>query len=118
RWHPEAYGAQDIAILHWHWFLPVPGSAQGGAGAGVPVAHSQLPDWSGLAWDQAPQLGPEARTRITGRAAPIRPHPCLVDGVAMSDTLAVRAGPCPLHSFSATFARRVSSTSLLNRWIC
>jgi hypothetical protein len=118
RWHPEAFGAQDVAVLHWHWFLPVPGGAQPVSGAGGPVAHSQLPDWSGLAWDQTPQLAPEARARFIARAAPIRPLSCLVQGLAMVDALSVRAGPHPVHSFGATFARRVSSTSLLNRWTC
>src|SRR5436190_2129737 len=51
RWHPGAGSAEDVAILHWHWFLPLPGdSASSGGGAG-PALHAHVADVLATNWD-------------------------------------------------------------------
>src|SRR5437763_1208571 len=53
RWHPGAGVARDVAVLHWHWFLPTPAGsdaspAPGGAG---PALHAHAPVWLAGSWD-------------------------------------------------------------------
>ena len=35
RWHPDAGQASDVAVLHWHWFLPDSGPADTRDGAAI-----------------------------------------------------------------------------------
>jgi|SRR5579864_5975817 len=117
RWHPGAQQADDIAVLHWHWFLPSqdrPGSADGQT-AGL---HAAVPDWSALTWDDAPQIAPDAPSRFCGRpdlACFEMPLPRCDAGLTL---IPVRAGPGLAHTFSATFAPRAPLASLLQRWVC
>jgi hypothetical protein len=118
RWHPSDDLAEDVAVLHWHWFLPRPGDSDPSPEGQPTAVHSSVPDWSGLSWDDAPQLAPDARARFIGRPAlgPLEtalPSPDMGTAVVL-----VRAGPSPIHSFGATFAPRVPLSTLLHRWVC
>src|SRR3954470_22387241 len=48
RWHHDAGSSSDVAVLHWHWFLPTTsGEADSpplGSGSGLAL-HAHLPDW-------------------------------------------------------------------------
>src|SRR3954452_18321557 len=37
RWHPGAGVARDVAILHWHWFLPTSEPSYGAAPVDQPA---------------------------------------------------------------------------------
>jgi hypothetical protein len=115
-WHPDARMADDVAVLHWHWFLPSPGPDRPTGEQGA--VNSRVPDWSGLSWNEGPQLSPQTGARFVGRAAleqaALAPAPL---STALS-LVPVRAGPGWWHALSATFAPRISLTSLLSRWIC
>ncbi len=118
RWHPQADRAEDIPVLHWHWFLPTPGMPDTGPMGQEPGLHSRVPDWSGLAWDDAPQLGPEVRSRFLGwpRPEPRNSAPFDLDFPAANR---VRGGlPRPIHTFGATFAPRIPLNTLLQCWVC
>ncbi len=120
RWHPGATEAQDVAVLHWHWFLPgTPGADPSPAGPG-PAVHAHSPAWQASDWDDGPRVvAPAAPARPLARAAPC---PCdafllTVPGPALLGFVP----PCGTHpplAFGATFAPRSSLTSRLHRWTC
>jgi hypothetical protein len=119
RWHPTASAAQDVAVLHWHWFLPtVPEQGQAPKGSG-PALHAHTPDWQAAAWEsRAPQITPDTSSRQSLRLAldafdlPLS----LIDPPFLGAALA--PGMHPSLGFGATFAPRVSLTSRLHRWVC
>lgn len=117
RWHPNAGQADDVAVLHWHWFLPMPGTPDTAAGD-TPAVNAAAPDWSGLSWDDAPPYAPEARSRFVGRPAielSTRPLPTVALDLPHR---CARDGPPCFRTFSATFAPHVSLSPLLQRWLC
>src|SRR5512142_2405349 len=64
RWHPSAGVASDVAVLHWHWFLPVtPGD--GAPADDGPALHANAPAWLTGAWDDD---GPRISSDTTARA--------------------------------------------------
>jgi hypothetical protein len=115
-WHPDAKVAEDVAVLHWHWFLPLPGGSN--APDGRSGILSRVPDWSSLTWTDNPQVAPESRVRFVGRAMVDDPTLASLPIMVAVPLVQVRAGPRSSHTFSATFAPRVRLTSLLQRWVC
>jgi hypothetical protein len=72
RWHPSARFDDDVALLHWHWFVPLvePGAQQPGAddehrapGSG-PALHAHLGDWPEPDWTRLPVIRPDGRGRF------------------------------------------------------
>lgn len=65
RWHPSAGLAADVAILHWHWFMPLadPGPLDDSRHQG-PLAHAHINDWLAPDWTGTPMVRPETRGRI------------------------------------------------------
>jgi hypothetical protein len=115
-WHPDARLADDVAVLHWHWYVPTPAGTRG---MNDPVGiQARVPDWSGLTWTDAPQVAPESRVRFIGRALDETIAMAAMPAAAANSLIQVRAGPRSPHAFSATFAPRVSLALLLQRWIC
>jgi hypothetical protein len=120
RWHPGATGARDVAVLHWHWFLPgPPGSDPTPEGSG-PAVHAHAPAWQVSTWDDGPRVvaaGAPSRLLTRPAPSPLDHLPLTVPGPAligfMPDT-----GAHPPLAFGATFAPGVSLTSLLHRWTC
>jgi hypothetical protein len=118
RWHPGAAGASDVAVLHWHWFVPSPPADGATPADDGPAVHAHAPTWLAASWDDAPRVTPDTSTRL----AP-RPLPCpldlplvLLSGTPSGAPSGAGAGP-PL-AFGATFAPGVSLASLLHRWNC
>jgi hypothetical protein len=118
RWHPGAGVASDVAILHWHWFLPTdPGTDPVPEGQGAAV-HAHVPAWQSASWEDGPQLAPDNTSELAAR-----PAPCPLERAFTADTQAVlgaltASGTHPPPGFGASFMPRVSLTSLLHRWVC
>jgi hypothetical protein len=118
RWHPGAGSAEDVAVLHWHWFVLAPGRPNPPAPGDGPAWHAHAPDWQVSTWDDGPQLAPDPHARWD-----IRPAPCpfalggwTTPGASVAALPALKP-PSPV-AFCATFAPRVSLAALLQRWAC
>ncbi len=120
RWHPGATLANDVAVLHWHWFLPGPsGSNPLPEGSGAAV-HAHVPPWQATTLDDAPRLAaPLHLAWSLTRAAPnpIDPFALVIPGPAQTGFKA-DVGPRPPLAFSATFAPGISTLARLQRWTC
>jgi hypothetical protein len=119
RWHAGASSATDIAVLHWHWFLPTTsGSDSPPLGSGHAL-HAHLPDWQAEARDNAPQVAPERdSTRLVVKLAASASSPFDLPSITINSLVSpCRATRLPV-AFSATFAPRVRFTSRLQRWVC
>jgi hypothetical protein len=116
RWHPDAGSAADVALLHWHWLLPVPESADRPLPGSAPAVHANCPDWPASTWEAGPQLPPDTASRFVGRLAS-PPQSTLLPMIVPD---AAQPGPLrhPPLAFSATFARRAILAALLQRWVC
>jgi hypothetical protein len=117
-WHPNATEAADVAVLHWHWFLPLAGDSGPSSDGQTSSVHSQVPDWSGLGWESAPQLPSLNRVRFIGRSGLEGPPAFWALLGTGPVALAARGSPLTLHAFASTFAPATSLTSLLGRWNC
>ena len=115
RWHPNAGQAQDVALLHWHWFLPGSGQSDTRDGAAI---HAHVAGWD------APTIeaGPPVVRQESGRFLDIPTHdlgPLIAILPVVDDpTASHRAGQPPALAFGATFAPGVSLACLLQRWTC
>jgi hypothetical protein len=119
RWHPEARGASDVAVLHWHWFLSTTPGEPEPEGSGLAI-HAHLPDCAAPPWDGNPQVATQARPRpdLSPRLAvgPLGPVVLLVLLDVSGATPA--AGHAALTGRCAPRARTTSLTALLQRWVC
>jgi hypothetical protein len=118
RWHPGAGTAQDVAILHWHWFLPTSQPAGRAFPDSGPAFHAHVSDWAASTWEQAPSLSPDTSSRFTPRPV-FSPAGFMVAAIALtsSDHRPI-TGRSVAQSFGATFAPSASLSTLLQRWIC
>jgi len=70
RWHPTAESDADVALLHWHWFVPLAESDDPDQRAGDdrqgPVLHAHFSDWPVPDWLDQPVIGPDSRGRSAG----------------------------------------------------
>jgi hypothetical protein len=126
RWHPSADRAADVAMLHWHWFVPLvePGAGRPdddgehrAPGSG-PALHAHLGDWPEPDWTGGPLVRPDTRGRLVD---------LLTLGLTGSSALSASArftdiDPGP-HLFSAWNADgavgpRAAILSLSSRWNC
>jgi hypothetical protein len=117
-WHPDADRAADVAVLHWHWVLPLPGGPDPSAPRDGPSVHGRVPDWSGLTWDEGPSLAPDTQGRFLSRAEPGATAVTSLPLASAPIAGLTRAGPRSIHAFGATFAPRIARASLLQRWNC
>ena len=116
RWHPGAGQAQDVSLLHWHWFLPSSRPLDAPAPGTGPAFHAHVPDWQVATCDYGPSLSPDTSSRFAAR-----PAPCPLDfasPILSVSSSAAEQPPGPPLAFCATFAPRVSLASLLQRWVC
>ena len=115
RWHPGAAGARDVAVLHWHWFLPTgDGSDPAPEGSGLAL-HAHSTDWSATAWPVPPELS-AAAPRPDLRPAPA-PHgsPLALFPLAGPAAPVVRPPAAPR---GAPLAPGAPLLPLLHRWVC
>jgi hypothetical protein len=119
RWHPGAGVAQDVAVLHWHWFVPTSWPSDSvPTGDDGPALHAHIADWYASNWDCGPSFSPDTSGRFASRptVSPTAFAPLAPLGTVLADDHA--PGPHPHLAFCATFAPRVSLATLLQRWIC
>lgn len=118
RWHPGAKQAEDVAVLHWHWFLPTPNPTEPGHSGEGPAIHAFVGGWDA----PSPEVAPVAVPDRVGRALEQATTSPLALGPApfafAIDRPGLREGIGPIRSFGATFAPRVSAASRLQRWSC
>lgn len=119
RWHPNAGLAEDVAILHWHWFLPTPGIPDQPSDNTGPAMHAHVADAFAPTWDDGLPRKADEPFRPIGRPSDSGPSfqvPPILDGAWF--VVASRDGPRTVRAFSATFAPHTNITSLLVRWTC
>jgi hypothetical protein len=117
RWHPGAGIAADVAVLHWHWFLPSAEPFELPQGAAGPVAHAHVADWQAMTWDDGPRLSTDTTVRLIN-AAELAPGVMLTT-LGAEDSAADRtAGEPRIRTSSATFAPSAPPACLLQRWDC
>ncbi|AGA31378.1 hypothetical protein [Singulisphaera acidiphila] len=116
RWHPAAGNAQDVATLHWHWFLPtedgtgpLPSDEQG------PALHAHVADWLATTWDDGPRFVPDTHSQLLVRTS-LCPQATLPPDLI--DPWFSVLGPCRAFPTGATTARPTSPLVLLERWLC
>src|SRR3954447_16850785 len=55
-WHPGAGIANDVAVLHWHWFFPAAEPFDLSPEHAGPALHAHVADWQASTWEQGPQV--------------------------------------------------------------
>jgi hypothetical protein len=117
RWHPHAGIASDVAILHWHWFVPNEGSSGSNPSNKAPALHAHIADWLAPNWDEN-QPSVASTPRPIDDSAPAATLTLLPPVESTPAALASRDGPLAIHAFTATFAPGSDLTSLLLRRVC
>jgi hypothetical protein len=124
RWHPSADLNDDVAILHWHWFVPVvelgdhhqvPDEEHQGPG---PALHAHLGDWPAPNWQAEPAVGPDRQGRpldhrALGQSAAI--SNCLSNQFIAIDPLSARLLS---RAHDLTGGLRASPIATGQRWNC
>lgn len=122
RWHPSAAIDADVALLHWHWFVPLaesddPNHHDGRDHQG-PFVHAHFTDWPEPDWLDQPVINPDVRGRLAGD---------LANGLAAADSAYLASSfvpTCserslfPLASPGAGDGARAGHIALLERWNC
>src|SRR3954471_23157864 len=54
-WHPAAGIADDVAVLHWHWFLALAEPSDASPEHSGPALHAHVVDWQATTWDDGPR---------------------------------------------------------------
>jgi hypothetical protein len=78
RWHPKASQNDDVAILHWHWFVPQSPDGDRSPGSGEDqnnpaprhALHAYLADCLEPDWNADPVIRADARGRALQSIAP------------------------------------------------
>lgn len=118
RWHPDALQAEDVAILHWHWFLPTSDPVGPGHTDTGPALHAYVSGWDATSPDAGPLVVPDRSSRPIDlpSLAPLAFEE--VPFAQWVDRLGTGSGLEPPRTFGATFAPRISLASRLQRWSC
>ncbi len=125
RWHPSAGSNDDVALLHWHWFVPVVEAGGGDPSAdnqhrgpgSSPALHAHLADSLEPAWPSEPVIGPDRCGRSLGQLALgfATPGPAHVSSALPFDPNAPRFSGSTLD-FAGEL--RAARTVLFQRWNC
>jgi hypothetical protein len=126
RWHPTARSNDDIALLHWHWLMPLaelgdlgqgraedePGNAPG------PALYAHLSDLPEPDWLDRPAISSDVRGRFSKDLAT-----SLTTSVC-ADCASYCSARLSAHQFLLAFDRpppagmRAERIPLLQRWNC
>jgi hypothetical protein len=118
RWHPDAGQSEDVAVFHWHWFLPTSGPLDlSGQGEGAAL-HAHVVGWDAPTINAGPPVVPRGPGRpidavVFHFATLFAVLPLAADSSILDD-----AGPPSVRAFCATFAPHASLSCLLQRWAC
>jgi hypothetical protein len=117
RWHPRAGQADDVAILHWHWFLPATDPFDLAPEGNGPAVHAHVVDWQAATWEDGPRISPDTTSR--GNPAP-SPAPGFVSLTSPLPAATARlvSESRWARTFSATFAPSAPLACLFQRWVC
>jgi hypothetical protein len=118
RWHPGATSADDVAVLHWHWFLPQAGNPDPAPVGAGPAVHAHVADWLAPTWESGPRILPDHSSRLLGRLASCTLTALLPGLPAEAPHPILHGQPRRALAFCATFAPRAPLNSLLQRWVC
>jgi hypothetical protein len=117
RWHPGAGIADDVAVLHWHWFLPTVEPFDATPEQAGPAIHAHVVDWQASTWEDGPRVSADTTSRVvaalaasTGLASLMLP--------SRVNTAELAPGAWRVRAFSATSARPTPLTCLFERWDC
>jgi hypothetical protein len=77
RWHPSADVNDDVALLHWHWFVPLievgdqhqRGNDEHHRPGSGPALHAHLGDSLEPDWQNQPEIGPDRCGRLLEKLA-------------------------------------------------
>ena len=111
RWHHDAGSSSDVAVLHWHWFLPTTsGEADAPQLGSAPVLPCMpiSPTGRPRRTTTSPQVAPDRESsRLVVKARSLlAASPFDLPAIAVRPSgFVFRAAPPPL-AFSATFAPR------------
>src|SRR3954471_17505656 len=64
RWHPGAGLADDVAVLHWHWFLPLSDPFNLSPEHPGPTLHAHVIDWQVTTWEDGPRISADTTSRV------------------------------------------------------
>ena len=118
RWHPDASGAEDVPVLHWHWAWPPREPADPGHAGDDLRLHASLPDEVIPDSGSGPMIVADSPSRSLAPPATLAPHLALAFALPTHDPALLRTANPPALTFGATFAPRSSLTSRLHRWSC
>jgi hypothetical protein len=117
RWHPGAGRAADVAMLHWHWFLPATDPFDLATEGNGPALHAHVVDWQAATWDDRPQVSADTTARGT-LALMLAAGPTPLTLPTLATTASSAPASQPARAFSATFAPAATLASLFQRWDC
>jgi hypothetical protein len=122
RWHPSAAIDADVALLHWHWFVPLaesddPNPPNGDDRQG-PFLHAHFSDWPSPDWLDEPVISPDVRSRL---ADELTARLATIDGAYLASHFV------PTDSLPSSFSvvspgaedgLRAGRIAVLERWNC
>jgi hypothetical protein len=117
RWHPRAGFAADVAVLHWHWFLPTADPFDQSPESAGPAVHAHVVDWQAATWEDAPQVPPRTASGVVP-ALELSPRLPLSILAAEAIEADLALGARRVRAFSATFAPSTHLACLFQRWDC
>jgi hypothetical protein len=117
RWHPGAGIADDVAVLHWHWFLPAADPFDLSPKNAGPALHAHVVDWQASTWEDGPRVSADTTSRLLG-AIEASPSLAPLALPCAAGTAVPAPGHWRAHTFGATFAPHTHLSCLLQRWVC
>jgi hypothetical protein len=120
RWHPSASQNEDLAILHWHWFLPRSDASDKGPGdeSPGPFLHAHLPDFVEPHCADLLAIRPEPRSRCVEPSAPLASSLDRALGAAVVDPPAFLASTYSRSSRCAPTWHTLVLIGADQRWNC
>ena len=123
RWHPDAKLAEDVAMLHWHWFVPLDGGSVPANGHDGLTLHASAPEWpcGSLCEHRNSVSTPcEITQALTGVIRTLtNPDVATIFSLQPDPPPKLRLGAASLLTcYSATFRAHASLPTLLQRWTC
>jgi hypothetical protein len=117
RWHPGAGIAQDVAILHWHWFLPTSEPSNSPLPDHQPALHAHVLDGFASTCDDAPRIVADSQSRPLARTATLA-HAAVSLDLPTTLLAPIAPGRSRFDTPGATPAPCARLTTLLHRWVC
>jgi hypothetical protein len=126
RWHPSASQNDDVAVLHWHWFVPQTedfGRSSENTNrpynpVSSPSLHAHLVDFAEPDWDGDPLIRPDLRGRYVHQLVIGLSLSCLATDL-LPHVSATSLGGIDRSSIeNSSVALRAGLVGLFQRWNC